>query len=203
MDKNNTFDNEYFNNLYFETTVWWKKYIPVQLPYQIRLKRVLRGSTLDIGCGLGRNLKHLGSGSIGVDHNPDSVLYCQSNNLPVHLSDDFHKKFSGDAIKPFDNLLISHVLEHIELKDQIPVLNEFLPYLRDDGRIFIITPQEKGFKSTESHISWTDFDRVSHVLENLNSKISVIKMSSFPLPRRFGIFFKYNEFNVVAVKVRR
>ena len=52
---------------------WWKRLLPVQLPYRWNLRRQHLGRTLDVGCGLGRNLMHLPAGSVGVDHNQRAV----------------------------------------------------------------------------------------------------------------------------------
>jgi 2-polyprenyl-3-methyl-5-hydroxy-6-metoxy-1,4-benzoquinol methylase len=93
---------------------------------------------------------------------------------------------------------MSHVLEHIEYENQVKVLNAYVPYLKPNGKIFLITPQEVGYKSTNSHITWTDFDRLEMILNLIDGEFKVTKSFSFPLPRRFGKVFKYNEFNVLA-----
>ena len=38
---------------------WWKRILPVKLPYRINIKRQRLGRTLDIGCGIGRNMEAL------------------------------------------------------------------------------------------------------------------------------------------------
>ena len=53
--------------------VWWKKALNVQAPYRWNLRRQRLGRTLDVGCGIGRNLETLDPGSVGVDHNEHSV----------------------------------------------------------------------------------------------------------------------------------
>ena len=37
---------------------WWKRLIPVQLPYRLIIKKNVRGNMLEIGCGTGRILKY-------------------------------------------------------------------------------------------------------------------------------------------------
>ena len=63
-------------------TVWWKRALDVQRPYRWNLRRLDPGFTLDIGCGLGRNLSHLDGNGVGVDHNPDSVAIARSRGSP-------------------------------------------------------------------------------------------------------------------------
>src|SRR6185503_19361862 len=52
---------------------WWKRALDVQAPYRWNLRRLELGFTLDIGCGLGRNLKHLEGRGVGIDHNQTSI----------------------------------------------------------------------------------------------------------------------------------
>ena len=35
---------------------WWKRLVPVQAPYRFNVRRLCPGLTLEIGCGIGRNL---------------------------------------------------------------------------------------------------------------------------------------------------
>ena len=45
----------------------------MQLPYRLNIKRQHLGRTLDIGCGIGRNMQALSADSLGIDHNAQSV----------------------------------------------------------------------------------------------------------------------------------
>src|SRR5680860_1569339 len=64
---------EYARRLQAKQEVWWKKAFNVQAPYQWNLRRQHLGRTLDVGCGIGRNLENLAPGSLGIDHNEASV----------------------------------------------------------------------------------------------------------------------------------
>jgi len=64
---------EYARRLQAKQEVWWKKALNVQAPYQWNLRRQQLGRTLDVGCGIGRNLETLAPGSVGVDHNEAAV----------------------------------------------------------------------------------------------------------------------------------
>jgi SAM-dependent methyltransferase len=194
---NNTSSSEYFEELRKNSNVKWKKFILAQLPYVINLRIHLRGSTLEVGCGLGRNLKRLGPSSVGVEHNPNSVQVCKDLGLSAYLPDEFRKMFKS-KINLFDNLLMSHVLEHVTDQEQASIMSEYIPYLKRRARIFIITPQEKGFSLTDSHINWTDFNKIKGLLEKSAPGFSLTKAYSFPFPRIAGKLFNYNEFNVVA-----
>ena len=199
MSKNNTNSSAYFEELNSNTMKLWKKFLPLQLPYKYNLRRQSLGKVLEIGAGLGRNQAFLND-SVGVEHNPRSVQLCQKMGYRVFVPASFHnefKPFTGpEAV--FDSILMSHVLEHIEHENQVKVLKEYIPYLKPNGKIFLVTPQEVGYKSTDSHITWTDFDRLEMIINQIGGEFQVIKSFSFPLPRSFGKVFKYNEFNVLA-----
>ena len=64
--------------------VWWKRVFDVQRPYRWNLRRLKLGKTLDVGCGIGRNLINLGPTSVGVDHNPHSVAIAKKKGLSAY-----------------------------------------------------------------------------------------------------------------------
>ena len=201
MNLNSTNSEEYFEEIHGNTHVGWKKYLPVQLPYSINLKKQSLGKTLEIGAGLGRNLRVLDF-AVGVEHNIRSVEYCRNNGFDVFLPEEFELKFRDckgqEAV--FDSLLMSHVLEHIEYENQASTLERYLPYLKVNSKIMLITPQEVGYHATQSHITWTDFARLEQIMLEVSNQFEIIKKYSFPFPRIMGKLFKYNEFIVVASK---
>jgi 2-polyprenyl-3-methyl-5-hydroxy-6-metoxy-1,4-benzoquinol methylase len=154
--------------------------------------------TIDIGCGIGRILAWLDEDSIGVDHNPSSVEVCLSRNLKAVTSEKFQEITRANEIdlESFDNLLLAHVLEHLEAREQIEIIKYYLPFLKKNGGVFIVTPQEAGYASDPTHAMFTDFERVREILKELNFEVSSQK--SFPFPRAFGRYFKYNEFHTYA-----
>ena len=95
---------------------------------------------------------------------------------------------------------MSHVLEHIEYENQASTLERYLPYLKANSKIMLITPQEAGHHATQSHITWTDFARLEQIILEASNQFKVIQKYSFPFPRIMGKLFKYNEFNIVASK---
>ena len=168
-----------------------RRFIPVQAPYRAHLRSLKLGRTLDIGCGLGRNLLHIGGNGVGVDHNPHSIATCRARGLTAYTPDEFAA--SGDS-KPgsFDSLLIAHVLEHLDEATSAEMVKSYLPYVRPLGRVVFITPQESGFASDATHIRWVDFDVLRRTAEDAG--VSVRRNYSFPLPRFTGKLFRYNEF---------
>ena len=192
-----TKSEEYTARLQRPTRCLWKRVLNVQAPYQWNLRRLALGRALDVGCGIGRNWRSLGAGSIGTDHNQYSVAICNQNGFEAYTPDIFFNQFRpADTL--FDSLLISHVFEHQTSQEDLRTLQEYLPYLRPGGRVVIITPQEAGYASDASHIEFMPFDKVSHIAQRAGLNIS--RCYSFPFPRLLGRWFKYNEFVVIAEK---
>ena len=73
-----TRDEEYADRLMTKETAAWKRVLNVQAPYRWNLRRHDLGRTLDIGCGIGRNLSSLPAGSLGVDHNETSIAMARA-----------------------------------------------------------------------------------------------------------------------------
>lgn len=197
MKPNSTNQPDYCQRL-LGTDKLWKQILNVQYPYKRALKKMDLGKTIDIGCGVGRVLAWLNKDSIGVDHNPSSIDVCLSKNLNAYSSEEFFENVRSKSIEleSFDHLLLAHVLEHLEHNEQIEIIESYLPYLKKNGGVFIITPQEAGHASDTTHVTFTDFKRIDEILKGLN--LEVISQKSFPFPRSFGKFFKYNEFHTYA-----
>ncbi len=175
----------------------WKRLLPTQAPYRWNLRRLNLGRTLDVGCGIGRNLAHLGDGGVGVDHNPTSIAACRANGLTAYTIGDFlasqHAR-SGS----FDSLLAAHLLEHMSEPDARDVIGRYLPYVRSRGRIVFITPQERGFASDATHVRFVGFAEAAELASALG--LTVERQYSFPFPRPAGRIFIYNEFVTVTRK---
>src|SRR5438552_107203 len=111
MDGRETAGDQYADRLIDLQTTWWKRVLPVQAPYRWNLRRLHLGRTIDVGCGLGRNLEHIGNGSVGIDHNPALVEAARRRGLLAYTPEEFKEKGIGE--RPFDSLLMAHVLEHL------------------------------------------------------------------------------------------
>lgn len=93
-----TKDPKYADRLSTLESKKWKRVLNMQAPYKWNLARLELGKTLDVGCGLGRNLLNLENG-VGFDHNRDSVLIARSKGLTAYSTDEWES--SPDAEKGF------------------------------------------------------------------------------------------------------
>lgn len=173
----------------------WKQVLDVQAPYRWNIRRLELGRTLDIGCGIGRNLAHLGGNGVGVDHNPTSVATCRERGLEAYTTEEFFAE--GHTPKAsFDSMLAAHLLEHVPAEQAQEIVASYLPYLKSGGRAVFITPQERGFASDATHVRWVGFDEAAELCAALG--LTVDRQYSFPFPRTAGKVFMYNEFVTVA-----
>lgn len=192
-----TSGHDYAERLRTLDSTRWKQMLDVQRPYRWNLARLGLGRTLDIGCGIGRNLRNLGPHSVGVDHNPESIALARSAGLEAHTTTEFWGTGLGSE-GAFDSLLVAHVLEHVSEKVGDEIVSEYLPCLRPGGQVVFITPQEAGYRSDATHIRFVGFEESRAHAERLG--LSVTRSYSFPFPRAVGKIFAYNEFVVVSTK---
>lgn len=180
---------------------WWKEALDVQLPYRLNLGFLDLGKVLDIGCGIGRNLrnlKSLGNHAVGVDHNEFSVKEARRRGYEAHHITEFMRKYES-ASEIFDSLLVSHVLEHMTWADAVELLKDYLHLLVKNGKIVLITPQERGFASDPTHIEFMDITILRTILQKAGCRVE--RAYSFPFPRIAGRIFRYNEFVAVGRKI--
>ena len=177
----------------------WKKVLDVQRPYRKHLKSLKPGFVLDIGCGLGRNLINLGGSAagVGIDHNLHSIEHARSRGLTAFTPEEFSQSAYARA-EAFDSIILSHIVEHMTRQDAVALLNEYLPYLRSNGQVILITPQERGYRSDHTHVEFTDFSAQTTIASAAN--LIIVRQYSFPLPRMFGHIFTYNEFITICRK---
>ena len=178
--------------------VWWKRVLPVQLPYRWNLRRQQLGRTLDVGCGLGRNLTYLPAGSLGVDHNARAVDIARSRGLDAVTVEEFELT-AGEQRGRFESILLAHIIEHLPPEDADALVASYLPYLRPGGKVFFVCPQERGYGSDPTHVWFAQ----AHDLEALCHRVGLqpVKSFSFPFPRSLGKAFIYNETCVLATRV--
>ena len=190
-------DAGYAERLVRKQTAAWKRMIDVQAPYRWNLRRLKPGFTLDVGCGIGRNLMHLPGQSIGVDPNEHAVAAARERGLPAFTPEEFRR---SEYCRPerFDSLLLAHVCEHLSEHASQEVLGEYLPLLRGGGRVILIAPQEAGYRSDPTHVVFMDFGRLQGLLNT--ARLECRQAYSFPFPRWAGRVFTYNEFVVVGQK---
>lgn len=189
--------DDYATRLVTKQGVWWKRLLKVQAVYQWNLRRQHLGRTLDVGCGLGRNLLSLDARSVGVDHNPTSVALAREQGLTALTVEEFE---GSDLAQPesFDSLLFAHVVEHMPAEDGRTLVESYLPYLRSGGTVLFICPQERGYASDHTHVRWTTGEDLEDLARDTG--LEPERRRSFPFPRRAGKVFTYNEFVVRARK---
>ena len=199
-DSPDTRSVEYAERLQRLSGARWKQVLDVQRPYRWNLQRQRLGRTLDVGCGIGRNLLNLGPGSVGVDHNPESVAECRARGLEAYTSQEWESTPELAVPGSFDSMLLAHVIEHVQPSDWVGLVEAYLPYVRAGGKVMFICPQEKGYATDSTHVHFTDGDALVGLAERVG--LRVLSSRSFPFPRRAGRWFTYNEFCVVATKPR-
>ena len=190
-----TSSSEYADRLRRKEYARWKQVLDVQAPYRWNLRRQELGRTLDVGCGIGRNLVSLSKDSVGVDHNKDSVAEARARGYTALDTDEWA---TSDLHVPasFDSLLFAHVIEHMDEPTAVALVEEYLPFLKPRGKVFFICPQERGYASDPTHVRFVDLAG----LADLSRKVGLepVKQFSFPFPRLAGKAFLYNEFCVLA-----
>lgn len=167
----------------------WKRWLDVQAPYRWHLRRMQLGRTLEVGCGIGRNLLHLGAAAVGVDPNAAAVETARARGAIAYTPEAF--RASAESRAPFDTLLFAHVLEHMSRADAAALIAHWLPSLRAGGRVVLIAPQEAGFRSDPTHVEHLDADALRELLSGAGCAIE--RVYSFPFPRAVGRVFPYNE----------
>lgn len=190
-----TASDEYAARLVALQGARWKRALKVQVPYRWNLRRLGLGKVLDVGCGIGRNLAALGGEGVGVDHNGACVRVVRSLGMTAFEPWEFHRSDHA-TIHGYDSLLLAHVLEHLDEEQADKLFDDYLPYLRLGGRVVMITPQERGYASDDSHVRFVDFADLRR--QASRSGLTRERSYSFPFPRQFGKMFIYNEFCYVA-----
>lgn len=186
----------YANRLVRLQNRWWKRLFKVQAPWQWNLRRLHLGRTLDVGCGIGRNLVSLGAGSVGVDHNAHSIEIARAAGLNAYTVDEFFTSEKLSQPASFDSMLVAHVIEHLTPEASEQILASYLPCIKPGGRIVWICPQERGYRSDATHVTFTDFAALRDLAQRLG--IEFERQYSFPFPRFVGRIFTYNEFDFIG-----
>ncbi|MCL3817335.1 class I SAM-dependent methyltransferase [Aeromicrobium wangtongii] len=174
----------------------WKQVLDVQRPYRWNARRLLGDRhVLDVGCGIGRNLEHLSPNAVGVDHNASSIRECRARGLRAFTTDEFFGDFESHR-GAYTGLIAAHLVEHMRPEQAVEILRSYSDALAPKARVVLICPQEKGYASDETHVTFSDLDTLSSVARDCGWTVQ--KQFSFPFPRPAGKVFRYNEFVLVA-----
>lgn len=136
-----------------------------------RLSDMLKGKTLDIGCGIGDLLVHRPN-TVGLDVNPRTVEWCKSQELDVQLMEVDHLPF---GCQTFDSVILDNVLEHIE--EPRLILTEVHRVLANDGILVIGVPGTLGYSRDPDH-------KVFYSKEKL---VNTVTSSGFNVQRIFAM----------------
>ena len=191
-----THGEDYAERLIRLQTAPWKRWLDVQALHRWTLRRTARGLTLDIGCGIGRNLLHLRGRSVGVDINEHCVRAARSRGLTAFTPQEFRLSTEYNRPGVFDTLLLAHVAEHMSEDQAVALLQEYEGLMRPQSRLILITPQEAGFRSDTTHVQLMDFGALARIAKRID--FTPEQTFSFPLPRWAGRWFTYNEFVLVG-----
>ena len=131
-----------------------------------------------------------------MDHNANAVAEARARGFNAVTVEDFLADPPAPA--SFDALLVAHVIEHLNPSTGEGLLRSYLPFLKSNGRVLMICPQERGYESDPTHVRWT----TGEDLAALARAVGLVpnRPRSFPFPRRLGKVFVYNEFVVLAIK---
>lgn len=192
-----TQDQSYTQRLVSLSASPLRRIFNVQAPYAWNIRRTVKGLTLDVGCGIGRNLSHLRGEAVGVDHNKSSVDVCRQSGFLAFTPDEFTN--SEHAKNMYQTILLSHVIEHMTDSEASELLRSYLPYLASEGKLVIICPQERGFRSDSTHVTFFDTQNITDLMNKCG--LQVCECRSFPLPRWYGRWFTHNETIVIAERI--
>jgi len=193
-----THGEDYAERLIKLQTARWKQWIDVQALFRWNLRRLVPGFTLDLGCGIGRNLLHLRGQSVGIDVNEHCVRAAKARGLTAFTPVEFRRSAEYNRPGRFDAILLAHVAEHMTEDQVVALLGEYQGLLRPGGQLILISPQEAGFRSDATHVELMDFARLARISDRLGFQTE--RSFSFPFPRWVGRLFTYNEFVVVSRK---
>ena len=135
--------------------------------YRAVLERIGPGRVLDVGCGQGfESARFLGDGRrvVGVDYSAEAVATAESHygaeGLEVGQMDACRL---GLATASFDGVCSSHLIEHFT--DPEPHVAEMARVLKDDGAVFVLTPNKPADFENPFHLHLFDRSELASMLE--------------------------------------
>ena len=178
-----TRSKEYAERLTRLQTTWWKSWLDVQAPFRWNLRRLQPGFTLDLGCGIGRNLEHF-PGTASESIRTKLRESRASARFQAFTPDEFRRAPEYNRPGRFDTMLLAHVAEHMTEAEALSLLQEYESLVRPGGKSILIAPQEAGFRSDATHVELMDFERLTRISDRLGFRPD--RIFSFPFPRWVG-----------------
>lgn len=170
-DKNYKDYNNYFRNRGIDVDKYKNFKLPLYLDGYLSNNKSIK--ILDIGCGLGQTLEALKNQGYknleGIDISNEAVKICKEKGLKVSL------KTIDDLEGKYDFIFLNHVLEHIEKKKVINILNKIKTFLSESGILYITVPNAQS--NTGSYWAYEDFTH--HTLYTSGSITFVLKSAGF------------------------
>jgi ubiquinone/menaquinone biosynthesis C-methylase UbiE len=156
-----------------------------------KLCKHLKGSALDIGCGIGDMLQYRPH-TIGVDINPFNIAICDKRGLDARVMQIDVLPFRDQS---FDCALLDNVLEHIQKPENL--LKEVYRILRPGGKLLVGVPGEKGQQSDPDHKIF--YDESALILLAQRHQFLVTKQFHMPLFKSSWLSKSLSQYCVYSV----
>ena len=169
------------------------------LIYPRILKRLKKGSVLDMGCGFGEFLKYLTSKSIpcsGIDSNEVHVSICNEMGLIAQVGDILNCEMPNR----FENAILDNVLEHLNLIEIDTFLLNLRNILGPKGRLIAITPCLKGQARDPTHKTYVTEDLVLDF--SSRHGMQLVEVVNIPTPFDFIGKYFYLQMRMFILDIR-
>ena len=152
-----------------------------------------RPRILEVGCGrgwLGRQLSEYGS-YVGIDPVADVVAYGRELYPDIDFRICGLQEMEGEA--PFDIIVATEVLEHIDLHRQEDFVSHLYRHLRPGGSVILTTPRAELFQSWERIVEpqpmeyWLDEASLKHLFSIHGFEGRDMKRLHKQMPKVFAV----------------
>ncbi|TDK29993.1 methionine biosynthesis protein MetW [Luteimonas terrae] len=169
--------------------------------YLERAASLVRGPTLDFGCGVGELLRRLPAGSKGLEYNTATVEHCRREGLDVAPYDGFEDDWGLTALstKPgFESMVVSHVLEHLNAPMEVFVKLLGAASRLGVRRVLVTVPGQAGFRIDPTHLTFVDRSMLLDEAMLASTGFRPVRDGYFPGDLRWiGDWFPHHELQVV------
>ncbi len=164
------------------------------------LLRLITGPEfLDVGCGVGIFLNYGGAKSLGLDINPLNVnlINKRKNSRALLIKENGEFPIKSESFKA---IICDQVLEHIE--DPTIIINEISRVIKNQGKIIIGLPMQKGFSCDPDHKKFYTIKSFKKLItKNLNLKYKF--HFYFPIPISYaGKYFSWQYMYIILESIK-